>query len=241
MKINEIDNKIKEIEKELAELEKEETNKEDVIEKTPIDQTNEAINTIREVVTEIKGIEDLRTYREENMETYKNMILTIVSWFKYLKRKKSETNEYNEAKELVMSLGEKHTILYDWCKELVDGPELQHEQFINLNNIELNINESNKYVVNNDLMIVFDGKQVKDYDNKRTLSEELNSRVLDYKIIYKGTEYTCHHYYENYTPKWEVDEKCPFRVNVIDTKKDENGNVNVIFNVVTWNPVKIDK
>jgi len=140
-----------------------------------------------------------------------------------------------------MSLGEKHTILYDWCKELVDGPELQHEQFINLNNIELNINESNKYVVNNDLMIVFDGKQVKDYDNKRTLSEELNSRVLDYKIIYKGTEYTCHHYYENYTPKWEVDEKCPFRVNVIDTKKDENGNVNVIFNVVTWNPVKIDK
>jgi len=169
------------------------------------------------------------------------MILTIVSWFKYLKRTKYETNEYCEAKELVMSLGEKHTILYDWCKELVDGPELQHEQFINLNNIELNINESNKYVVNNDLMIVFDGKQVKDYDNKRTLSEELNSRVLDYKIIYKGTEYTCHHYYENYTPKWEVDEKCPFRVNVIDTKKDENGNVNVIFNVVTWNPVKIDK
>ncbi len=238
MSWKELQNKIKEIDDQLAELEKEEAKQVKHESRALVDQTEKALETIKEVVEELKEIDDLEKYRNEEKETYENSLLTIVSWFRYLKSKKSETKEYEEACSLLMSLAKKHPILTNWCQKLVENPIKEYEPRIHMN-IALNLNESNEYQVNNELKVVFNATQVKDYCEKTKEGKDLNNRVLDYQIVYKENSYNCRYAYESYRPKWEYDEACPFRATVFNVKTDKDENPIVEFTLMTLNPIEV--
>ena len=114
MSNNEINKLIKEVDDKISKLE---NDKNGII----LNSTETAIETIREVVSEINSIDDLKKFRDNNEQLYNDRILTIVSWFKYLEREENGSAYYEDAKKLIMSIGEKHTILFDWCKGLVEG------------------------------------------------------------------------------------------------------------------------
>ena len=89
--MKDIDKQINEIDAKLAELEKEEGSIEERPKRKPLDQTEEAIETIRECVKEVLEIDDLKASREADQKLHDNRMLTIVSWFNYLKREKQDT------------------------------------------------------------------------------------------------------------------------------------------------------
>lgn len=120
--MKDIDKQISEIDAKLAELEKEEGSIEERPKRKPLDQTKEAIETIRECVKEVLEIDDLKASREADQKLHDNRMLTIVSWFNYLKREKQDTKEFEEAKDLVLSIGNKHQRLAEWCDNLVNRP-----------------------------------------------------------------------------------------------------------------------
>lgn len=231
MNNDDIKKKIEEIDAQLEELEQEERNMEQRKDThAMVDQSEDAINAIRKSVNELIEIDDLESYRKEHLSEYKNKILTIVSYFKYLQREKQDGSEYQEVKNLIMSLGEKYTNLYDWCKDLVENKD-EESSNLSLNDVQVNVNESCEYQVNEDLKIVFDLDQVKDYVEKEILTDEMNEKVIDYKVIYKGVTYNYHHYYENYVPKWSHDDECPFIVIVTGATKNSDGDYIVSFNL----------
>lgn len=243
--MNNLDEQIKKIDQKLEELEREEREQNekkaqmgnDLPKREPVDYTQEAIDTIREMVNEMLEIEDLATYREQHLEEHKSRILTLVQWFMYLKREKNTTSEYEEAKKLVMSVGEKHRKLYDWCDELVNKPLPEYEPSIMLD-IDFNVSEGTECKVKDDLKVIFDYNQVKEYASYTLLEGNLNNRVLDYKVVYKEKEYPVHHYFKDYMPNWEYDEECPYRVTVINASKDENENYIVNLNVMSWENIE---
>lgn len=117
------DQLIKEINQKLEELEgKPIIEEEPIIERNRIDQTATAIKTIRECVTEVLNIKDLKASRKENEKIFDNRLLTIVSWFNYLKKEKSTTAEYEEAKTLVQNIGKQHPQLEKWCERIIERP-----------------------------------------------------------------------------------------------------------------------
>ena len=75
---------------------------------------------LRQSVAEILAIDDLRAYRNKHLEEHRNRISTIVYSFSYIKREDAESDLYDEAKELVMSIAKKHKTHYSWCKNLID-------------------------------------------------------------------------------------------------------------------------
>lgn len=238
MNNKDIDKKIKEIDKQLATLDKEEQNKTTHSKSERPDQTEEAIETIKEVVQELLEIDELDLNDKE--KGHRNLLLTIVSWFNYLKKENPESAEYEEAKKLIMTIGEKHKKLYDWCQDFIDKPLPQYEPFINLSDIELNVSESCEYVVKDDLKVIFNLENVKEYVEINESGENLNSRVLKYKVIYRDKEYDCTQYYENYLPKWDIDDECDYRVEAMNATR-KGDNYYVYFNVITWHLVKIEE
>ncbi len=240
MNSRDIDKQISEIDKKLAELDKEENKTSNSLKKQIPDQTNEAIKTIREVVKELLEINELDLKEKENGNEHRNLILTIVSWFNYLKKENPDSKEFEEAKKLIISVGEKHTKLYDWCAELIEKPLPKYEPYINLSDVELNVSKSNEYEIKEDLKVIFDLDNVKEYINIEETGENLNNRFLKYKVIYKGKEYNNKLYYENYLPKWEIDDDCDYRITAMNAKKDNNNNYYVYFNVLTWRLIKIE-
>ena len=66
MNNREIDERIKDIDAQLAELEKEETKEKEVVERVKPDQTEEAMETLKEVVGEFHAIEDLKSFRDND-------------------------------------------------------------------------------------------------------------------------------------------------------------------------------
>ena len=74
MNNREIDERIKNIDAQLAELEKEETKEKEVVERVKPDQTEEAVETLKEVVGEFNAIEDLKAFRDNDEQLYKNML-----------------------------------------------------------------------------------------------------------------------------------------------------------------------
>ena len=123
--INKIDNEIARLEGELYSQEiksKKKSKKKSVKQQKPIDRTKQALDAIKECVNEILEIDNLEESRNQDLQYYNNRNLTIVSWFYYLKRQKPNTKEYEEAKELILSIGKKHKKLEKWCEELVNEP-----------------------------------------------------------------------------------------------------------------------
>lgn len=116
-----IDKILEEINKKLKELGFEETQESPKSKKTTKDQTKEAIETIRTCTKEVLEIEDLKSEYEKDPKTFSNRILTITSWFNYLKRNKKNTKEFEEAKKLIQNIKEKHNKLNSWCEYLLEN------------------------------------------------------------------------------------------------------------------------
>lgn len=122
--------------------------------------------------------------------------------------------------------------MYDWCQDFIDKLLPQYEPFINLSDIELNVSESCEYVVKDDLKVIFNLENVKEYVKITESGENLNSRVLKHKVIYRDKEYDCTQYYENYLPKCDIDDEWDYRVEAMNAKRS-NDNYYVYFNVIT--------
>ncbi len=77
-----------------------------------------------------------------------------------------------------MSVGEKHTKIYDWCKDLIERPLTEYEETIN-KEFTLNVSENNEFTVKEDLKVIFDLEKVKNYvDNAEKGFEGLRSNEL---------------------------------------------------------------
>lgn len=116
-----IDKTLEEINKKLKELGFEETQESPKSKKTTKDQTKEAIETIRTCTKEVLEIEDLKSECEKDQKTFSNRMLTITSWFNYLKRNKKSTPEFEEAQKLIQNIKEKHNKLKNWCEYLLEN------------------------------------------------------------------------------------------------------------------------
>ncbi len=237
LKMKDIDKLISEIDAKLAELEKEEGNIEERPKRKPLDQTKEAIETIRECVNEILEIDDLKTSREANQKLYTNRMLTIVSWFNYLKREKQDTKEFEEAKDLILSIGNKHQRLAEWCEDLVNEP--LSEPPVLLLGAELNVDKTNELIIEDGAKIVVDSEKAKQIiDAEWTIgTKEYNELKFDYKVIVNEKEYDCLYHIVNYIPKCERPEDCPYIVSLTDWEKNSNGERVLKFNVLELVPI----
>ena len=237
LKMKDIDKLISEIDAKLAELEKEEGNIEERPKRKPLDQTKEAIETIRECVNEILEIDDLKTSREANQKLYTNRMLTIVSWFNYLKREKQDTKEFEEAKDLILSIGNKHQRLAEWCEDLVNEP--LSEPPVLLLGAELNVDKTNELIIEDGAKIVVDSEKAKQIiDAEWTIgTKEYNELKFDYKVIVNEKEYDCLYHIVNYLPKCERPEDCPYIVSLTDWEKNSNGERVLKFNVLELGPI----
>ena len=115
-KNSDLNQQIKEFDEKLKGLERENKINYDV------SKTQDAISTIRECVSQVLEIENLKTSREENPKEHDNRMLTIVSWFNYLKKESQDTKEYEEAKDLILSIAKKHPEIAEWCENLINKP-----------------------------------------------------------------------------------------------------------------------
>lgn len=217
-KMKEYDEQIKDIDKQLEELEKEEAEyKENKIVKEKVDQSEEAINTIKECVDELLEIDDLKESKENDTENYNNRLLTIVSWFNYLKREKNNSKEYTEAIDLIKSVGNKHEILNQWCNNLIDS-DIKENRSLFLNGLELNISESNVLKINDNISIEVDSEQVKEFIEKH---EIINNKKIDYKVIIDDKTYNFVLEFKDGIISYSKDETCPYYVNVETWSKDD--------------------
>ena len=237
LKMKDIDKLISEIDAKLAELEKEEGNIEERPKRKPLDQTKEAIETIRECVNEILEIDDLKASREANQKLHTNRMLTIVSWFNYLKREKQDTKEFEEAKDLILSIGNKHQRLAEWCEDLVNEP--LSEPPVLLLGAELNVDKTNELIIEDGAKIVVDSEKAKQIiDAEWTIgTKEYNELKFDYKVIVNEKEYDCLYHIVNYFPKCERPEDCPYIVSLTDWEKNSNGERVLKFNVLELVPI----
>ena len=188
------------------------------------ERINEAFNTIKECVDEVLAIDDLKLDIQTNEKHHKNRMLTIISWFNFLKKEAIDSEEYKKSKELILSIGKKHPSLNEWCNDFVEKPLPTYET------IEINVSNNEKYNLKDDLQVVFDLNEVKKYIDV----ESINDKTLNFKIIYKDREYAGHHYFKDYIPKTDVDEECPYRASIINAKMDNNRNCIVEIHVMTW-------
>ena len=230
--MKDIDKQTSEIDAKLVELEKEEGNIEERSKRKPLDQTKEAIETIRECVNEILEIDDLKASREANQKLHTNRMLTIVSWFNYLKREKQDTKEFEEAKDLILSIGNKHQRLAEWCEDLVNEP--LSEPPVLLLGAELNVDKTNELIIEDGAKIVVDSEKAKQIiDAEWTIgTKEYNELKFDYKVIVNEKEYDCLYHIVNYIPKCERPEDCPYIVSLTDWEKNSNGERVLKFNVL---------
>ena len=237
LKMKDIDKLISEIDAKLAELEKEEGNIEERPKRKPLNQTKEAIETIRECVNEILEIDDLKTSREANQKLYTNRMLTIVSWFNYLKREKQDTKEFEEAKDLILSIGNKHQRLAEWCEDLVNEP--LSEPPVLLLGAELNVDKTNELIIEDGAKIVVDSEKAKQIIDTEWLigTKEYNELKFKYKVIVNEKEYDCLYHIVNYIPKCERPEDCPYIVSLTDWEKNSNGERVLKFNVLELVPI----
>ena len=237
LKMKDIDKLISEIDAKLAELEKEEGNIEERPKRKPLDQTKEAIETIRECVNEILEIDDLKASREANQKLHTNRMLTIVSWFNYLKREKQDTKEFEEAKDLILSIGNKHQRLAEWCEDLVNEP--LSEPPVLLLGAELNVDKTNELIIEDGAKIVVDSEKAKQIiDAEWTIgTKEYNELKFDYKVIVNEKEYDCLYHIVDYIPKCERPEDCPYIVSLTDWEKNSNGERVLKFNVLELVPI----
>ena len=237
LKMKDIDKLISEIDAKLAELEKEEGNIEERPKRKPLDQTKEAIETIRKCVNEILEIDDLKASREANQKLHTNRMLTIVSWFNYLKREKQDTKEFEEAKDLILSIGNKHQRLAEWCEDLVNEP--LSEPPVLLLGAELNVDKTNELIIEDGAKIVVDSEKAKQIiDAEWTIgTKEYNELKFDYKVIVNEKEYDCLYHIVNYIPKCERPEDCPYIVSLTDWEKNSNGERVLKFNVLELVPI----
>ena len=215
--MKDIDKQTSEIDAKLVELEKEEGNIEERPKRKPLNQTKEAIETIRECVNEILEIDDLKTSREANQKLYTNRMLTIVSWFNYLKREKQDTKEFEEAKDLILSIGNKHQRLAEWCEDLVNEP--LSEPPVLLLGAELNVDKTNELIIEDGAKIVVDSEKA-----KQIIDAEWTIGTKEYHIV-------------NYIPKCERPEDCPYIVSLTDWEKNSNGERVLKFNVLELVPI----
>lgn len=234
MNMNEIDKKISEIDAKLAELENEEANHEERAKRKPVNQTKEAIETIRECVKEILEIDDLKASREADQKLYNNRILTIVSWFNYLKEKKQDTKEFEEAKDLILSIGNKHQKLAEWCENLVTKPLLEPESSVSIYDAELNIDKTNELIIENVAKIIVDTEKAKQIIDTGWLigTKEYNDLKFEYKVIVNEKEYDCLYHIVNYIPKCECPEDCPYIVLLTEWEKNSNDERILRFNIL---------
>lgn len=230
--MKDIDKQISEIDAKLAKLEKEEGSIKERPKRKPLNQTKEAIETIRECVNEILEIDDLKSSRELDKKLYDNRILTIVSWFDYLKSEKQDTKEFEEAKDLVLSIGNKHQMLAKWCKDLVNSP--LPEPPVLLLDAELNVDKTNELIIKDGAKIVVDSEKAKQIIDTEWLigTKEYNELKFKYKVIVNEKEYDCLYHIVNYFPKCERPEDCPYIVSLTDWGKNSNGERVLKFNVL---------
>lgn len=230
--MKDIDKQISEIDAKLAELEKEEGSIKERPKRKPLDQTKEAIETIRECVNEVLEIDDLKSSRETDKKLYDNRILTIVSWFDYLKREKQDTKEFEEAKDLVLSIGNKHQRLAEWCEDLVNSP--LPEPPVLLCDAELNVDKTNELIIKDGAKIVVDSKKAKKIIDTEWLigTKKYNKLKFKYKVIVNEKKYDCLYHIVDYIPKCERPEDCPYIVSLTDWEKNSNGERVLKFNVL---------
>ena len=230
--MKDIDKQISEIDAKLAKLEKEEGS----IKKRPkrklLNQTKVAIETIRECVNEVLEIDDLKSSRELDKKLYDNRILTIVSWFDYLKSEKQDTKEFEEAKDLVLSIGNKHQKLAKWCEDLVNSP--LPEPPVLLLDAELNVDKTNELIIKDGAKIIVDSEKAKQIIDTEWLigTKEYNELKFKYKVIVNEKEYDCLYHIVDYIPKCERPEDCPYIVSLTDWGKNSNGERVLKFNVL---------
>lgn len=230
--MKDIDKQISEIDAKLAKLEKEEGS----IKKRPkrklLNQTKVAIETIRECVNEVLEIDDLKSSKELDKKLYDNRILTIVSWFDYLKSEKQDTKEFEEAKDLVLSIGNKHQKLAKWCEDLVNSP--LPEPPVLLLDAELNVDKTNELIIKDGTKIIVDSEKAKQIiDTEWQIgTKEYNKLKFKYKVIVNEKEYDCLYHIVDYIPKCERPEDCPYIVSLTDWEKNSNGERVLKFNVL---------
>ena len=235
--MKDIDKQISEIDAKLAKLEKEEGSIKERPKRKLLNQTKVAIETIRECVNEVLEIDDLKSSRELDKKLYDNRILTIVSWFDYLKSEKQDTKEFEEAKDLVLSIGNKHQKLAKWCEDLVNSP--LPEPPVLLLDAELNVDKTNELIIKDGAKIVVDSEKAKQIiDTEWTIgTKEYNELKFDYKVIVNEKEYDCLYHIVNYIPKCERPEDCPYIVSLTDWEKNSNGERVLKFNVLELVPI----
>lgn len=190
-----------------------------------LNQTYEAIEAIRKCVEEILSIDDIKASKEADSELYYSRKLTIISWFYYLKREKQDSNEYEEAKNLILSIGNKHPMLAKWCDDLVNKQLSESEQHFSLLGVELNIDKTNELIIKDDVKIVVDASKAKRLIDNQWLigTQEYNEMELEYKIIVDEKEYNCLWHIANYIPQCECPEDCPYEASIIAFKKNSDG------------------
>ena len=230
--MKDIDKQISEIDAKLAKLEKEEGSIKERPKRKPLNQTKEAIETIRECVNEVLEIDDLKSSRELDKKIYDNRILTIVSWFDYLKSEKQDTKEFEEAKDLVLSIGNKHQMLAKWCKDLVNSP--LPEPPVLLLDAELNVDKTNERIIKDGAKIVVDSEKAKQIIDTEWLigTKEYNELKFKYKVIVNEKEYDCLYHIVNYFPKCERPEDRHYIVSLTDWGKNSNGERVLKFNIL---------
>ena len=230
--MKDIDKQISEIDAKLAKLEKEEGSIKERPKRKLLNQTKVAIETIRECVNEVLEIDDLKSSRELDKKLYDNRILTIVSWFDYLKSEKQDTKEFEEAKDLVLSIGNKHQKLAKWCEDLVNSP--LPEPPVLLLDAELNVDKTNELIIKDGAKIIVDSEKAKQIiDTEWQIgTKKYNKLKFKYKVIVNEKEYDCLYHIVDYIPKCERPEDCPYIVSLTDWEKNSNGERVLKFNVL---------
>ncbi len=182
-------------------------------------------------------IDDLKASREADQKLHDNRMLTIVSWFNYLKREKQDTKEFEEAKDLVLSIGNKHQRLAKWCEDLVNRP--LPEPPVSLWGAELNVDKTNEFIIEEGAKIVVDSEKAKQIIDTEWIigTPEYNDLKFEYKVIVNEKEYDCLYHIVNYLPKCERHEDCPYIVSLTDWEKNSNGERVLKFNVLELGPI----
>lgn len=194
-------------------------------------KSSSVIDKIKDWVNEILSINEKDSEQIEK-ELYSSKAGEIISLVIDLKER---NKEYEEAKELIMSIGKKHSKLYNWCKEFIEKPIPEYDDFP-IKEVELNISKSNEYKIKDKVKVVFDYKEVKEYATKQENAKKegtlLKFGELNYKVICDNKEYKFRNYIENYKPNQESDPKCPYKVYSPAVKIDENGDYIVTFHIM---------
>lgn len=195
------------------------------------DYTIDAIEAIRECVNEFLEIDDLKANKEQNEKLYNNRKLTIVSCYNYLKKKKSDTKEFEEAKKLILSISNKHQKLASWCEYVINIPLTKSP--ILISDAELNIDKTNELIIDDGPIIIVDTEKAKKLiDLKIVLgSHDYNNLKFEYKVIANGKEYNWLYHVVNYMPKCDCSESCPYRVSLIGWEKNKDNERILKFNI----------